>query len=159
MKRATCVLIVMLTAAPVVAQQGPVCVSPANGQIDVQATETLQAMIARSDSDLMSRMAGTWYTQSTNSYTGQVDYQYQRYSADGFFDYQDRVCDAAGGCNDYAGQGSYAVIALGDGTVQMMSVVSDTGSRDRVCTGSLLSIVDADTIQFSTGAILRRVPR
>lgn len=136
--------------------QAEVCVDPNTHQVDGGATQTWQAMTQRSDASVMAQLAGTWYIETQNSYTGQVDHQYQQYSPDGFFNYQDRVCDGSGACNDYAGQGNYAVIGLPDGSLQLMTIVSDL-NRDRQCTGTAARFMDADTVQFSTGGMLRRV--
>ncbi len=146
--------VVLLGAAPVAAQ-AVVCVNPKTQQVDRQATEVWQTMAERSDPKLMRQIAGTWYTVS--AVPPQVSYQYQRYSADGFFDYQNRVCDTSTTlCSDYAGQGNYAVIGLTDGSMQFMTIVSDL-VRDRECTGFALRLLNENTMQSATGGIMQRV--
>jgi hypothetical protein len=143
-------------ATPVLAQ-AEVCVDPNTGAVDGAATRTWQQMSERSDPELMRQMAGTWYIEIPNPYNSQVDQEYLRYSSDGFFDYRSHVCDTAtGGCNDYSGQGNYAVIGLPDGSLQFMSIVSDL-NRDRQCSGSSARFVDTNSLRFSTGGIMRRV--
>lgn len=149
-------LTAMLFATSPALAQAVACVDPNTRQIDPGATQTFQAMAARSDPQIMGQLAGTWYIESRNPYNSQVDYQYQQYSPDGFFNYRDRVCDGSGACNDYDGQGNYAVIGLPDGTIQLMTIVSDL-SRDRQCSGSVARFVDANTVQFSTGGMMQRV--
>ena len=133
MKSAAAVaMLLFLTAAEPAFAEAEACVDPATKQVNAEATQAWQQMAGRSDPELMRQMAGTWYFENPNPYTTQVDHQYQCYSADGLFDYQEsRVCDtASGACNDYAGQGNYAVIAMGDGSMQFMTIVSDL-NRDR----------------------------
>jgi hypothetical protein len=147
----------LLVEPSVALAQAEVCVNPSTRQVDAHATQTWQQMAQRSDAEIMRQMAGTWYFEAANPYNTQVDYQYQRYTADGFFDYRDRVCDTATGiCNDYSGQGNYAVIGIGDGSIQFMTIVSDL-NRDRLCSGNAARFVDANTLQFATGVQMRRV--
>jgi hypothetical protein len=148
-------ILTLACAGPVLAQ-AEACVDPNTRQVDQHATDTWLQMSQRADPGLMGQMAGTWYIEIRNQLNAQIDQQYQRFSADGFFDYHSHVCDTStGGCNDYSGKGNYAVMAMGDGSMQFMTIVSDL-NRDRQCSGSAARFVDANTLQLSTGELMKR---
>lgn len=139
------------------AAQNDVCVNPSTRQVDAAATETFRQMAQASSRDVMQTIAGTWYAEIPSPSTNQIQYQYQQFDADGLFQYQDRVCGGLiNTCSDYAGHGLYAVIQLGDGSLQFLTIVSDL-NRDRQCIGSTRTLLDSATMRDAGGILWRRV--
>jgi hypothetical protein len=128
-----------------------------NGQVDAAATSTFQQFTESADTNLMQAMAGTWYAEMQSPQTNQISYQYNSFSPDGQFQYQNRVCGGlTNGCNDYQGSGFFAAVSVGDGSISVMTIVTDQ-SRNQECGGSASRFVDAATMQDSTGTLWRRV--
>lgn len=135
--------------------QNDVCIDPNTRQIDQQGTEAWQYIAQNTDPSLVQALTGTWYTEVVAANTGQIDYQYNIYEANGLFQYRSRVCSGSA-CNDYDGHGFFAVMPTGDGTMTTMLIVSDL-NRDRQCSGGSSRFLDANTMQTSTGQVWQRV--
>lgn len=154
MKKYATIWALLLSAAsfPSMAQQ-QVCIRPGTNQIDQQATQTFQQMMASADQQTMQAISGVWYSETQSPSTGQVDYQYNSYEPNGLFQYSSRVCSRIQ-CSDFAGHGMYAAVSQGSGQFTVMLMVSDM-SRDRQCTGWTGRFVDQQTIQTANGYMRR----
>ncbi len=156
MTEALGVLSIVLLTAPAFAQND-VCFDPATRQVDTRGTETFRQMARRTDPAIARQLAGVWYAEIPSPQVNMISYQYHEYSADGLFQYQDRVCGGlVNSCSEYQGHGLYAVIDLGGGSLQFMTIINDL-NRDHLCMGYTLSLLDNDTMQASSGLVWRRV--
>ena len=126
------------------------------GGVDQNATAKWREMQRRADPQFMTAMEGVWYSETSSPQTGQVSHLYLTYQSNGILDYQNRVCSSAGYCSDYAGHGLFAGFFLGGGDFTMMSIISDL-NRDRECAGNTGRLVDDQTIEDSSGGVMRKV--
>lgn len=156
MLRATIVVsfIVALAASDAMAQEA--CVHQQSGQVDVNATQAFMDMASRTDPRLAQALAGSWYSETPSPMTGQISRLMVTYSADGQLSYENQVCDQSGFCSQYQGNGLWAAILLGDGSISGVQMVSDQG-RNHECTGFSARLLDAGTLQYGAGGIARRV--
>jgi hypothetical protein len=126
------------------------------GGVDPQGTQMLREMLNVRDQQPASALAGTWYSESQATDTGQMSYLYQRFQLNGLYSYQNRVCAASTGyCSDYAGHGLFGAQRRADGTLFALVMVSDL-ERDHVC-NSLSGQVDGDMFTGGDGQAMRRV--
>lgn len=146
-----------ILAGTAVAAAQTVCMTPGTNGVDQNATDTFQQMTSRTTPEIVQALAGVWYAEIRSPSTNQIDYHYNYFEPNGLFQYQSRVCGGmTGGCNDYQGQGAWAAIPTGDGSLTMMFSVSDL-NRNNQCAGSVGRFVDAMTMQDSNGTMWRRV--
>ena len=123
--RFTSVVVALLALAVPAYGQNDVC-RDQNGNIDQNATEGWQQFQANANSQAMQQMVGNWYNELPNPLTGQVAYRYETLEPSGLFTMTTRVCVNGQACSDYPAQGFWAAQVDPNGTLTIMTIVSDT---------------------------------
>ena len=145
----------LLLAGPASAQTMGNCMR--NGQLDPEATRTLQRLLAQPNPQVMQAMAGTWYAMIQSPNTGQVSYNYASYGPDGSWGYQNRVCGGMMNmCMDYQGFGIFAGVPIAGGQISLIIMYSDS-QVNNACIGNVVQPMGDGTLRDSTGQTWQRI--
>ena len=127
--RFTSVVVALLALAVPAYGQNDVC-RDQNGNIDQNATEGWQQFQANANSQAMQQMVGNWYNELPNPATGQLAQRYETLEPSGLLTMTTRVCVNGQACSDYPAQGFWAAQVDPNGTLTIMTIVSDTQVTD-----------------------------